>query len=221
LGDTAYTFGVSGDLYDSNLLMYDRQTRSEWLQITGQAIEGVLRGGYLRSVPVAYDTWNHWKLHHPNGLVLSVHNGYERQLGNYEVSPYAGYETSPALFFYVERNNGLLPRKARVVGVEVHGADKAYKEDTVWARGSIRDRLGGEDITVLADRETSRIGAFPSKGHTFSLIGGDVRDEQERIWSWQGDELLHGDEHLQSFTVIQTFWFAWSAIHPRTELLVP
>jgi hypothetical protein len=221
LGDKTYTFGVSGDLYDSNLLMYDRNSGSEWLQITGQAVDGSLRGATLNSYPVAYDRWDHWKAHHADGKVLSIRNGYERRFGDYERSPYAGYDSTPELFFYVNRDNKLLPRKTRVVGVEIRGADKAYAEDLLWKRGVVADRVGDENIIIIADRDSSRLGVFPSKSHTFSMVEGEVRDEQSRRWSWMGNELSFGDEHLQSFEVVQTFWFAWAAIHPRTGLFVP
>lgn len=218
LGDKIITFGVSGDLYDSNLLMYDRNTKSEWLQITGMAVEGPLRGAKLHSYPVAYDTWNHWKTSHPDGKVLSIHNGYERRFGDYEVSPYAGYDYVPDLFFVVNRDNKLLPRKTRVVGTEIRGADKAYREDMVWKRRVFEDRVGGEDVVIIADRESSRIGIFARAGHTFALENGVVVDERGRHWSWNGWQLTLGEDHLNSFDVIQTFWFAWAAIHPNTEL---
>jgi hypothetical protein len=221
LGDKIYTFGVSGDLYDSNLLMYDRNTKSEWLQITGQALEGPLRGTKLHSYPVAYDTWERWKSNHPDGKVLSIYNGYERRFGSYEISPYAGYDYVPDLFFVVNRDNKLLPRKTRVVGVEFHGVDKAYVEDALWQRGVIADRIGGDDVVIIADRATSRVGAFASSGHKFELKGGQVYDDSGRRWSWSGYELSLGDERLRSLDVIPTFWFAWAAIHPRTEVLGP
>ena len=218
MGDKIYTFGVSGDLYDSNLLMYDRNTRSEWLQITGQALEGPLRGTKLHAYPVAYDTWDHWKANHPNGEVLSIHNGFEQRFGNYEISPYAGYDYVPDLFFVVNHDNKLLPRKTRVVGVEIHGVDKAYIEDNLWKQGLVEDRIGDETIVIIADRESSRIGAFASPGHAFGLKGSQVYDESGRRWVWTGYELSLGQEHLRSLDLISTYWFAWAAIHPRTEL---
>jgi len=221
LGDKIYTFGVSGDLYDSNLLMYDRDTNSEWLQITGQAVEGPLRGTKLHSYPVAYDTWDHWRAHHPDGNVLSIHNGYEGRFGSYDVSPYAGYDYVPDLFFMVNHDNKLLPRKTRVIGIEIRGFDKAYVEDALWKKGVVLDQVGGERIVIIADRDTSRIGAFASPGHAFSLKEGHVFDESGRQWAWTGFELSLGQERLRSLDVISTYWFAWAAIHPRTELLGP
>ncbi|MGH2660431.1 MAG: DUF3179 domain-containing (seleno)protein, partial [Actinomycetota bacterium] len=37
-GGEPYTFGTSGDLVNSNLLMYDRETDNRWPQILGQSI---------------------------------------------------------------------------------------------------------------------------------------------------------------------------------------
>ncbi|MEO0341408.1 MAG: DUF3179 domain-containing (seleno)protein, partial [Bacteroidota bacterium] len=38
------TFGVSGLLYNSNLMPYDRETRSIWLQLEGRSVHGNRRG---------------------------------------------------------------------------------------------------------------------------------------------------------------------------------
>ncbi|MDE2572027.1 MAG: DUF3179 domain-containing protein [bacterium] len=216
VGGRVFTFGVSGDLYNSNLLMYDRQTNSLWLQETGTAVEGPLMGSTLPVYPVAYDTWGNWSAHHPKGRVLSIHTPYEQRFSGYGQSPYAGYASTPELWFYVNRDDKRLPRKARVIGVGAGGAYKAYPEETVWNDGVLDDRIGGIDVVILADRATSRVGAFPRNGHEFSLRGGKVTDERGHRWSWAGDDLSDGAHGWQSYEVIPTFWFAWAAMHPNT-----
>lgn len=212
------TFGVSGDLYNSNLLMYDRQTNSLWLQETGTAVEGPMKGSTLTMYPVAYDTWSNWSAHHPKGKVLSIHTPYEQRFSSYVESPYAGYESTPQLWFYVNHDDKRLPRKARVIGVGVGGAYKAYPEEALWKRGVLDDRIGGIDVVILADRATSRVGVFPRNGHEFSLQDGAVVDESGQRWSWTGGDLSDGVHDWQSYEVVPTFWFAWSAMHPITDL---
>lgn len=209
---------MSGDLYDSNLLMYDRNTGSEWLQVIGTAVEGPLAGKRLRFYPVAYDRWDHWEATHPLGRVLSVHTKYQQRFGSYDVSPYAGYYSSRDLWYFVGRNDRRLDRKARVIGVDVRGDYKAYREEDVWRLGIIEDRIGDEDVAVIADRASSRIGVFARGDRHFSLKSCDVIDQDGATWYWFGDTLIRNKDKRQSYAEIATFWFAWAAIHPRTEL---
>src|SRR5215471_9732793 len=64
-------FGVSGLLYQSNLLMYDRATESLWSQLGGQSVAGSMASTGLASVPSELTTWRHWRALHPDTLVLS------------------------------------------------------------------------------------------------------------------------------------------------------
>jgi uncharacterized protein DUF3179 len=198
--------------------MYDRESNSEWLQLLGTAIEGKLAGVQLKRYSVAYDTWASWKKHHPNGRVLAIPQAYAARFGAYDDKPYFGYEVSNHVLFPVSHEDARLPRKAPVIGVEVKGAAKAYLEELVWKRGAIDDVIGGLNCVLLADRASSRIGLFTPIDHHFTLQDGKVRDERGHEWTWNGDELKFGDEKLESYAVIPTFWFAWVAIHPTTAL---
>lgn len=53
-------FGVSGLLYNSDLLLYDRQQQSLWSQITGEAISGPFMGQRLKRLPATLTTWQRW-----------------------------------------------------------------------------------------------------------------------------------------------------------------
>ncbi len=67
--DTALTFGVSGILRGSALVMYDRATVSLW-NLEGHAIAGPLRGLRLRSLPSERVSWSSWRARHPDTLVM-------------------------------------------------------------------------------------------------------------------------------------------------------
>lgn len=73
------TFGVSGMLWKSSLIMFDRETRSLWSHITGNAIAGSLRGERLRMLPAVHTTWGLWLANHPDTAVLEKRGWSRRQ----------------------------------------------------------------------------------------------------------------------------------------------
>lgn len=81
LGDRLLTYCVSGFLYHSDLVMYDRQTESLWSQIEGRAIAGHLTSRTLDRVPVQTVTWDQWRQAHPEGKVLSRDTDGDRDYG--------------------------------------------------------------------------------------------------------------------------------------------
>ena len=78
-------FGVSGLLYNSDVLLYDRETGSLWSQIMAKAINGPLKGKILKQIPLTHTSWQDWKTKHPDSRVLSKDTGYKRV---YSKSPY-------------------------------------------------------------------------------------------------------------------------------------
>ena len=51
-------FGTTGNLRNSDLVMWDRQTRSWWQQLTGEAIVGEMTGTLLRFLPAQIVAWS-------------------------------------------------------------------------------------------------------------------------------------------------------------------
>ena len=143
-------FGVSGKLYNSNLVMYDRKTNSYWSQLDNIAIVGELTG--TRLTPVSIDTvvWRDWKQAHPDSEVLSLDTGFERPYGR---DPYGSYYEDSFLFFPVENEDDRVHPKTVIFGIEINGAYKAYKEDDLVELTVIEDTVGG--IRIKVEREDS------------------------------------------------------------------
>ena len=123
LSGGATTFGVSGLLYNSNLILYDRATDSNWSQMQGRSINGEHIGEDIETVQVIETTWNTWKTLFPQTEVVSRSTGHNKPYGVY---PYGNYRTSNDLIFPVSRNDTRLPRKERVHGIRVDDATKVY-----------------------------------------------------------------------------------------------
>lgn len=91
-------FGVSGFLFESNLVMYDTKTESLWSQAKGAAIVGDYTGTKLTILPLQQITLAEVKRKYSDTLVLSKDTGYSR---NYSFNPYSGYEETDEINFPV------------------------------------------------------------------------------------------------------------------------
>jgi len=116
-------FGVSGLLYQSDVLMYDREDESLWSQLKMEAVSGPLSGTKLEWLPSEHLKWKAWKEKYPKGEVLSTDTGHER---NYLGEAYASYFGSPNVMFPVPKHRDELLDKAWVVGVIHDGKAVAF-----------------------------------------------------------------------------------------------
>jgi Protein of unknown function (DUF3179) len=112
------SFGTTGKLRDSDLVMYDRQTESWWQQFGGEALVGELTGTELEQLPARIVAWCDFRRDHLSALVLDRETGFFREYG---ANPYAGYDSidSSPLFAVRNEDDDRLPPKERVVYVEV------------------------------------------------------------------------------------------------------
>lgn len=238
LGDRTLSFGTSGMLYNSALVMYDRQTESLWSHFTSQALAGVLTGERLETFPVAVVSWADWHAAHAGGIVLSRDTGVARDYGR---NPYPGYDDidNPPFLFQGEID-GRLAGKERIVGlgldqdpvavlvedlsdrgvldIEVDGAPV-----TVWHRPGTVSALDGAD--VAEGRDIGATGVFDPAVDGQRLTFERARDgftdrETGTIWDILGRGLsgpLTG-EQLAPVEHVDTFWFAWAAHQPDTRI---
>lgn len=159
------TFGVSGLLYNSDVLLYDRASQSLWSQLLQAAITGPLKGARLTAIPLTHTTWGDWRHRHPGTEVLSTDTSFAR---DYARDPYAGYDRIQRLMFDVEHRDDRFALKEWVLGVEVNGVRKAYPfsvlAQAVDARGELRDTVGGQSLRVRYDREHGTAEALDAQG---------------------------------------------------------
>jgi len=113
------TFGVSGKLWRNSLIMYDRETGSEWSQITGKAISGPMKGKRLRKLAASDRSTRFvdWIRRHPGVQVLQA-RGMTTPGGDTYRLYHSGDETG---IRNLETLDARLPDKMRVVGIEVGG----------------------------------------------------------------------------------------------------
>lgn len=122
------TFGVSGNLRHSDMVLWDRQTESWWQQFSGRALVGRMTGRSLKRVPSAIVSWAAFKERHPEGRVLSRDTGHKRPYGK---NPYAGYDdVDRQPFMYTGAVDDRHPPMTRVVGVLIGEIRKAYSTES-------------------------------------------------------------------------------------------
>lgn len=236
---TVYDFGTSGRLYKSALVMYDRQTRSWWSQIMGQAIVGELTGTRLEFLSSAIVSWSDFKATHTDGLVLSRDTGYRRSYG---ANPYARYDAPGSRpFLFKGEIDERLPAMERVVGVEFNGEARAYPFSGLAEQRVVVDKVGGQDIVVfyypgtvsaLDNRqiaESRDVGAaavfdptLDGEQLTFSVNdGGNIIDDQTGShWNILGEATSGPLEGKELVPIVHGnhFWFAWAAFNPETTI---
>ena len=168
LDGKTYTFGVSGLLYRSNVLMYDHQTESLWLQVKRRSVTGPMTGTKLSTFPSTITTWGKWKKKHPDTTVLSFDTGHNR---NYSRDPYEDYyRERRGIFSSFFKAGPGEEEKEIVAGVEVGDSFKAYPVKNLRERMKVTDRVGEQDITLTYDNSTDRISVKTSSGDEIEPI---------------------------------------------------
>lgn len=158
------TFGVSGLLYNSDVLLYDRRTNSLWSQILNKAITGEMKGTTLTRINTQRTSLGAWKKLHPQTLVLSTNTGLAR---DYQRTPYAGYDKSNSLYFPVANKSDVLHAKEWVLGVEVGGKFKAYpiQELAELKERKLEDQINKQRITLSWDKTVENVEIVDSSGN--------------------------------------------------------
>lgn len=227
-------FGVSGKLYRSALVMYDRQTDSLWTHFDGLAVQGPLTGTRLEVLPSQILSFGEWRATHPDGEVLSRRTGHPVSYG---ANPYESYDSQdgPYAQFFPQAVNHRLPAMARVVGVAGRGRPIAYpyRDLASGGRAAVLHHRGlvilwragtasALDAPAIArGRDVGATGVFEAGGRRFAARDGLLLDrETGSRWSVDGTAVsgpLAG-ARLRPVAHIDAFWFAWQAYHPETAV---
>jgi len=141
-----YNFGVSGLLYQSDVLLYDRQTESLWSQLAMEAVSGDMRGNELDWIASEQMTFGAWKERYPDGMVLSTDTGFTRK---YNTSgPYDRYFASEKTMFPVKQVRSELKPKEWVYGVIIDDIAKAYSLSALEKKPRFTDKVGNTTLLI-------------------------------------------------------------------------
>jgi Protein of unknown function (DUF3179) len=193
-------FGTTGNLRNSDLVMYDRQTESWWQQFGGAGLVGHYAGTRLHVLPSRIVAWEQFRQEHPRGLVLSRETGHSPPYGQ---NPYEGYDEvqSGPIFPTEEEDGDRLPKKERVVFLERGGEAVAVPFSTLVDRRVIRVEVGGHRLVVRWQP-----GVASPLDQPLISQGRDVGTAEVR----ENGRLVEFD---------QPFWFAVAAFRPKVRII--
>jgi hypothetical protein len=193
-------FGTTGNLRNSDLVMYDRQTETWWQQFGGEAVVGDLTGTKLEQLPSRIVSWADFRSRHPGAKVLSQDTGHSRPYGE---NPYVGYDDvdSPVLFPAKNIDDDRLAPKERVVLVERGGETVVVPFSALREKKVVRVVVGGSKLLVRW-----RGGVASSLDDVRIAAGRDV-----------GAAEVLEDGRLVTFD--QPFWFVVAAFRPDARIV--
>ena len=163
-----YTFGVSGRLYKSNVLLYDHQTESLWSQLKQKAISGPRVGKELKKIPSTRTQWQTWLNRNPDTQVLSDKTGYNR---NYQIDPYKDYYQVGTIMFPIGAVRRDFAAKEPVLGIEIGKVAKAYP--LKWLRthpGLHKDQLANQTVAIEVNPEGEVVSVRNQSGEAIAAI---------------------------------------------------
>ena len=208
-GDT--TFGVSGQLLNSNLVMFDRETESYFGQILATGISGEHEGRTLQEVNLIWTTWERWHSQHPDTEVLSERTGHLR---NYSRDPYGSY--NPLGGYYAE-NRTMFPL--------MHDSNEYHKKEMVVGARN-HERSAYFVLTELAQERVQSTENFLAvydplleTGFIYLTHGEevDVTPLDDGTYEYEGESYGPDELPLDPVIPVEAFHFAWHAFYPDSE----
>jgi len=148
--DNKFTeFGVSGLLYNTNLILYDRESGSYWSQLKLECINGKFIGSSPETVNIIETTWGVWKEMYPSTKILSDKQGFSR---NYAEYPYGGYkEDDSFLYFPVSKSNSSIPNKNRVHAIIQGNSAKVFEFSSFGDGKTIKSEFLSDKILIVGN----------------------------------------------------------------------
>ena len=231
LDGQTYTFGVSGKLWRDALVMYDHQTRSLWSLITGEAVQGTLKGKSLRMLAAMPQIdWKTWRLNFPATKVLSVPvNLVDKTILIEERrrDSYAQYHASPETGVSgMQYSDARLNNKELVVGVKHHDQHRAYPFSAFEGQPVLNDRISHVPILVFHNQNSSATAVYKRTLDGMPLVFEWSKeyfavDSSETTWNLitgLATEGKYKGKQLERLTSINVYWFAWARYHPDTTI---
>ncbi len=227
--DTTTTFGVSGLLYNSNLMPFDRATETIWSQLALKGVNGELLGKSATVHAMVEMPWKTWKTLFPTGKVLSKNTGFDLVYGDY---PYLDFRTNNDFFvFPVTNNDNRLPNKERVLGIIGPNETRIFRFNTFAEKEKIQvihDSFMGNRIAIFGSAAQGIMGIVSAKlkdGTPIDFL--TTVNEQNLLVDTNGNEwtvlgkAVSGDLKGTQLDIPKSFmgyWFSFAIFYPNLDI---
>ncbi len=238
LGDRILDFGTSGELFNSSLVMYDRQTESLWTHFDSRAVVGHLAGEKLNTFSVQVTSWEQFRDANPDGIVLSLDTGFGRSYGR---NPYFGYDTpGDTPFLFDGTADPRLDPKERVIAVRddaepavVVPLSAAFEAGAFTFEAHGRELVAIVDPGVSSPLDAGTVDEGFDQGAAAVYVNeldgapldlsrtadGFVDAVSGLTFDVFGVATDGSGVRLQSVEHLDTFWFAIAAFEPESQIV--
>jgi Protein of unknown function (DUF3179) len=219
-------FHLAG-INNQNFIMRDEETGSWWQQVSGEAIQGPLKGERLK--PVYHDelTFALWKAEQPNGRVLRPDEAIAKA-GKYAPANWEQRMSQVPVTSSVAPDN-VLEQRALVIGVRVNKVARAYPLEALRKQNLILDELDGSPIFIVIGDDGRSVRAFERtvdgrklefflkpNASVFTLVDAETGSS----WDFTGKATagqLQGKQ-LTKIAILNDYWFDWMTYNPKTTV---
>ena len=225
--DTNPTYGVSGLLFNSNLLLYDRATNSLWSQMLQVSVTGNRIGDRPQQFGVLEMPYETLEAMYPDALVMSRLTGHIRDYDDY---PYGSYRTNTALLFPINNQDNRRHPKERVIGIHDATNAKVYQlsefgDETL----AINDQFGNQSIVVVGNSAMGISAIYDRELADGTILSFDaiqddlpniLLDSEGNVWDIFGTAVsgVRAGAQLQPTQSYVAMWFAWAAHFTEVQL---
>lgn len=217
------TFHLAG-INNQNFIMSDDETGSWWQQVSGEAIQGPLKGKKLGTVAQDEISFDVWRRENPHGRVLRPDPRVAKKYAGADWEKVIG--KLPTVGTLTDKR---LEPRALVVGIERDGAAKAYPFTAVQKQSPLVDTVGKTPVVLVVAEDGKSVRAFDRTvdGRVLDLYAKPnakpvtlVDSQTGSEWSFAGTATngpLAG-RALGKVAFINDYWFDWKNYHPGTAL---
>lgn len=214
------SFGGSGFLFNSNLMLYDRETASFWSQMLQLAVNGPRIGEAADVIQVIETEFATLQAMYPNASVMTRDTGHTRSYSQY---PYGNYLDEPGLLFQVFREDTRMSQKERVIGIFEGDSAKVYQRGAFGAlTQTINDQFNSQSIVVLGNSALNFAAIYSRVLADGTILSFDpiqddlpnvMTDAEGNVWDIFGTAVSgpRAGTQLDSTRSYTALWFAWAA----------
>lgn len=224
-------FRITGLLHNSNTILSELETFTDWSQMLRKGIRGDLSETSLDDFQIVEMNWEKWKELFPNSDVLNQNTSYNRPYGTY---PYGDYRIDSTKIFFnlphdLDSLNQVLFLKEKILGVKVADIVKGYRLESFQEEGFsiLEDEINGEPIIIIGSPSSAFMVAYSAKNENGQRRALEVQEQDGEVlivdqagnkWSVFGINIENNQLPLGKLESNIAYWFSWATFYPQIEI---